>query len=89
MDDLTPLPYWKQRVNAGRGAWRRGKAARAKAYTSLKVVGQKLLTLAISVVGAILISMGAHQIYAPSGFIVGGILCWVLLWSAEKDKERR
>lgn len=79
--DLKPLP---RRVQW----WRRTQDARHRAYKSFKTGAQKLLTLAVSVVGAILISYGVWQVYPPAGYVVGGMLCWVLLWSHEQDKRR-
>lgn len=87
-DDLTPLPRWRQTVAKWSHKWRMGRGRRAKAYANLKIVGARGLTLAISVLGAMLISYGVWQIYAPAGYIVGGLLCWVLLWSHEQDAKR-
>lgn len=87
MDDLTPLPRWRQTVSRWSHKWKKGRGARSKAYRYLKIIGARLLTLAISMLGAILISFGVYQIYAPAGFIAGGILCWVLLWSEEQDRR--
>lgn len=89
MNPDKPLPKWRSLLLLGRSKWRRGKGARSIAYANLKIVGAKLLTLAVSVVGAMLISFGVWQIYAPAGYIVGGILAFGLQWSHEKDKERR
>jgi len=89
MDDLTPLPAWRQRVARWRQKWIRSRNRRQAAYRSFKSAAQKGLTLAISVLGAILISYGVWQMYAPLGYVVGGFLSWLLLWSAEKDRERR
>jgi hypothetical protein len=72
-----------------RSKWRRGRHARSIAYANLKIVGAKLLTLAISVLGAMLISYGVWQVYGPAGYVVGGVLLFALQWSHEKDKERR
>lgn len=79
--DLKPLP---KRVQW----WRRTRKAREQAYTTFKTRALKLLTLAISVLGATLISYGVYQVYAPAGYVVAGMLCWVLLWSHEMDKRR-
>lgn len=89
MNPDKPLPKWRSLLLLGRSKWRRGRYARSKAYANLKIAGAKLLTLAISVVGAMLISFGVWQIYAPAGYIVGGFLAFGLQWSHEKDKERR
>lgn len=78
-DDMTPLP---RRVQW----WRRTKIQRQAALTTLKTMTAALLTLAVSVLGAILISYGVYQVYVPAGYFVGGAMCWLLLWSHEKDK---
>lgn len=87
--DLKPLPTWQRRSRELRAWWRRKRIARQIAYKSFKVQVAKLLTLAISVVGATLISYGVYDVYAPAGYVVGGIMCWLLLWSHEKDRGRR
>lgn len=38
-----------------------------------------ILAPLVGVIGALLLSIGAWQIYAPAGYISGGVLC--LLWS--------
>jgi hypothetical protein len=81
-DDFKPLPRHVQ-------WWRRTRNQRLAAYKSFESGVRKLLTLAISVVGAILISYGVHEVYPPAGFVTGGIMCWLLLWSHEQDKRRR
>lgn len=78
-DDMTPLP---RRVQW----WRRTKNQRQAALTTLKTTTAALLTLAVSVLGAMLISYGVYSVYPPAGFVVGGVMCWLLLWSHEKDK---
>lgn len=80
--DLKPLPAWKQ-------AWRRGGNRRREARQAFKTVTASLLTLVVSVLGATLISYGVYQVYAPAGYIVGGIMCWLLLWSHEQDGKGR
>lgn len=87
-DDLRPLPVWKQRLARFRAWWKRSKDRRRKGYRTLAIAAQRLLILAISVAGATLISYGAYLIYAPGGYIVGGLLAWVLLWSHEQDRKR-
>lgn len=79
--DLKPLP---RRVQW----WRRTRDRRRTAYQNLKNAGARLLTLAFYVLGATLVSYGVWMIYAPLGFIVGGLVVWLLLWSYEKDKGR-
>lgn len=51
-------------------------------------MARKALTLAISVLGAILISYGVLLVYVPAGYVVGGLMCWLLLWSHEQDRRR-
>lgn len=80
-EDLKPL---SRRVQW----WRRTRDQRQRAFTAFKSASAKVLTLAISVLGATLVSYGAWMIYAPAGFIVGGLLTWVLLWSHEQDRGR-
>lgn len=46
-----------------------------------------LVSLAVSVVGATLVAYGVWSMHAPSGFIVGGVLVYLLQWSHEKDRE--
>lgn len=87
--DLKPLPTYKQYALHAGALWRRKRIARQIAYKSFKLQVAKLLTLAISVVGATLISYGVYDVYAPAGYVVGGIMCWLLLWSHEKDRGRR
>lgn len=79
VDDLTPLP---RRVQW----WRRTKNQRHAALTTLKSTAAALLVLAVSAAGAMLISYGVYQVYPPAGYVVGGAMCWLLLWSHEKDK---
>lgn len=78
-DDLTPLP---RRVQW----WRRTKNQRRAALTTLKSTAAALLVLAVSAAGAMLISYGVYSVYAPAGYVVGGLMCWLLLWSHEKDR---
>lgn len=77
--DLNPLP---RRVQW----WRRTRNQRQAALKTLRTAAAALLILAVSVVGATLISYGVYQVYAPAGYVVGGLMCWLLLWSHEKDK---
>ena len=80
-DDLTPQPGWKQRRDRLAAWWNRSRDSRARKRDSLKKAGRKGLTLAISMVGAILVSYGAWTIYAPAGYIVGGLLTWAVQWN--------
>lgn len=79
VDDLTPLP---RRVQW----WRETRNQRRAALTTLKSTAEALLILAVSVLGAILVAYGVYQVYAPAGFVTGGLMCWLLLWSHERDK---
>lgn len=79
-DDLTPLPLWKQR-------WRAGAVRRREALVAFKAMVATLVSLAVSVVGATLVAYGVWSMHAPSGFIVGGVLVYLLQWSHEKDRE--
>lgn len=88
-DDLTPLPRWQQKRRALVAWWHRTRDRRRAAYRTFKSGAASALTLAISVVGAILISAGVYQMYAPAGYVVGGFMCWLLLWSHEQDGRRR
>lgn len=77
--DLEPLP---RRVQY----WRRTKNQRQAALKTLKSTAAALLILAVSVLGAILVSYGVYQVYPPAGYVTGGLMCWLLLWSHERDK---
>lgn len=81
-DDPKPLP---RRVQW----WRRTRNQRAKALQSFKAATSTALSLAISLLGAILVSYGVWTIYAPLGYITGGLLLWCLQWSHEQDKGRK
>lgn len=98
-DDLTPLPDRERRRRERRAMraerrqrrlqwWLRSRDRRRHAFTSFKSGVARALTLATSVVGATLVSYGVWMIYAPAGYIVGGFIVWLLLWSHEKDKGR-
>lgn len=77
--DFKPLPRHVQ-------WWRRTKDRRAKTFVTLKSIAAALLILAVSALGAMLISYGVYSVYPPAGYVVGGLMCWLLLWSHEKDK---
>lgn len=79
--DLKPLP---KRVQW----WRKTRNRRQQAYVTMGSAARKLSTLAITVLGAMLISYGAWLVVPAAGFVTGGILCWVLVWSHEQDKRR-
>lgn len=76
---LSPRVQW----------WRRSRNRRQAALTTFKCMAALALTLAVSAAGAILISFGVYQMYAPAGWITGGLMCWVLIWSHEQDKRRQ
>lgn len=78
---LDPLPWWKQRRAALVAWWRRSKDARQRTLKNLGNAGRRGLTLAISLVGATLVSYGAWMIYAPAGYLVAGGLLWAIQWN--------
>lgn len=78
---LTPLPVWKQRQRALTAAWRRSKDRRRKARQTLAKTGARALTLAISLLGATLVSYGVYSVYEPAGFIAAGLLLWGVQWN--------
>jgi hypothetical protein len=80
-DDLTPLP---RRVQW----WRETAKQRQRALKTFGTMAAKASVLAFSALGATLISFGVYQVYAPAGYVVGGILVWALQWSHEQDKRR-
>lgn len=79
--DLTPLPKWKQHRNRLVAWWRRSKIQRQRALKTLTSAGRKGLTLAISVLGAILVAYGVWDMYPPAGFVTGGALLWAIQWN--------
>lgn len=79
--DLTPLPRWKQRQREMLAWWRRSRDRRRNGYRNLRKAGRRGLTLAISLVGAILVSFGVYRIYAPAGYLAAGLLLWALQWN--------
>jgi hypothetical protein len=85
-NDLEPLPQWKQRVNQFRAYWRRTRNQRRERAAGLKKAGREGLTLAISVLGATLVSYGVWMIYAPAGFIVAGLLLWGVQWNYGNER---
>ena len=80
-DDLTPLPMWRQRQRALVAWWRRSKDRRQTAYHNLRITGARALTLAISLLGATLVSYGVYSVYEPAGFITAGLLLWGVQWN--------
>lgn len=80
--DLTPLPTRVQ-------WWRSTAGRRQKALLAFKVMVGTLVSLAVSMLGATLISFGVYSVYRPAGLIVAGVLVFVLQWSHEKDREAK
>lgn len=78
---LDPLPKWKQRRAALVAWWHRSRDQRRIAYRNLKKAGRKGLTLAISMVGATLVSYGVWTVYPPAGYIAAGTLLWIIQWN--------
>lgn len=78
---LDPLPKWKQHRARLVAWWRRSRDQRRNAYTSLKKAGRKGLTLAISVVGATLVSYGVWSVHHPAGYVTAGVLLWAVQWN--------
>ena len=66
--------------------WHRSKDRRSRACRSLGNAGRRGLTLAISMLGAMLVSYGVWSIYAPAGFMAAGVLLWAVQWNYG-DKE--
>lgn len=87
--DLTPLPVWRQHLARFRDRWRKSGDRRASVYAAFVSTASVMLGLAISGAGAILISYGVYEVYRPAGFVTGGLMCWLLLWSHERDRGRR
>jgi len=78
---LDPLPRWKQRRARMVAWWRRSKNQRQQTLKNLRKAGRRALTLAISLLGAILVAYGTWTVYAPAGWIVGGGLLWAIQWN--------
>lgn len=85
--DLTPLPVWRQYLARYRDAWRRSRDRRTELRAAFVSTASAMLAIAISGAGAILIAYGVHEIYRPAGYVTGGLMCWLLLWSHERDRE--
>lgn len=77
--DPKPLPKWRQ-------WWHRTADRRRRGGKILASAGRRALTLAISVLGVMLISYGVWSIHHPSGFIVAGLLVWAVQWN-HGDRE--
>jgi hypothetical protein len=87
MDDFKPLPRWKQRQRQMVAWWRRNRDARRRTLKSFRIQVQNTLTLAISVVGGMLISYGVWLVYVPAGFATGGILLWAIQWNYGSERS--
>jgi hypothetical protein len=86
--DLTPLPVWRQHLARYRDTWRRSKDRRKAALAALQSAVTLGLSLAFSGAGATLISYGVWEMHRPAGYITGGLMCWLLQWSRERDRGR-
>ena len=80
-DPMKPLPRHVQ-------WWRKTREARRRAFATFKTMVTKALTLAFSVLGAMLISYGVYQVYAPAGYVICGVMIWLLQWSYERDRSK-
>lgn len=78
---LDPQPRWRQTRDRMVAWWRRSRDSRRNACKNLKNAGRKGLTLAISVVGAILVSFGVWSVHHPAGYITAGLLLWAIQWN--------
>lgn len=81
MDDLTPLPAWRQRWNAHRDRWKKTRNRRKQRLAAFASLARRGLTLAISGTGATLVAIGVYQVFAPAGWIAGGLLLWAVQWN--------
>lgn len=81
MDDLTPLPAWKQKRNAFADRWKKSKNRRQKRLTAFASLARRGVTLAISGSGATLVAIGVYQVFAPAGWITAGVLLWAVQWN--------
>lgn len=89
-DPLTdPLPAHRRRWREMKAWWVRSRNRREQGLKSLWNAGQKATAFAFQWLGGTLISFGVYQTYPPAGYIAGGLICWLLLWSGEADRRRR
>jgi hypothetical protein len=84
----APLPKWRQHWAKVRSEWRKGRDRRQKAWRTLRTAGSKAVGFAFEGAGATLISFGVHEMYRPAGYVTGGLLVWILLWSVKQDGKR-
>lgn len=85
-EEFKPLPRWKQKRAALVAWWRRSRDQRRTALHTLENAGRRALTLAISVVGAMLVSYGVWSVHNPSGYVVAGVLLWAIQWNHGKEE---
>lgn len=83
---LGPQPKWRQRRAALVAWWRKTRDARHKALKTFRTQARKLLTLAVSVLGATLISFGVWTVHPSAGYIVAGLLLWGVQWNYAKEE---
>ena len=86
--DLTPLPVWRQYLARNLAAWRRSGDRRKRGLVALHSAVTTLLSLAFQAGGGTLIAYGAYLMAPPAGYITGGIMCWLVAWSTERDLGR-
>lgn len=55
---------------------------------AIRETARSLKGSALNYGGAVLIAYGGWLITEPAGFIVGGLLAWVLHWNAEQERAR-
>lgn len=80
--DLKPLPRWRQ-------WWHRTADRRKKRAKALASAGRRGLTLAISVLGVMLISYGVWSVHRPSGYVIAGLLVWAVQWNyGDREGDR-
>ena len=85
-EEFKPLPRWKQRRAALVAWWHRSRDQRRTALHTLRKTGRRALTLAISVLGAILISYGVYTVHASAGYVTAGLLLWAVQWNHGKEE---
>jgi hypothetical protein len=86
--DLTPLPPWRQRLARYQAAWKASKDRRREVLVALLSAAKVVLSLAFHAGGGTLIAYGAYLMAPPAGYITGGIMCWLVAWSTERDLGR-
>jgi hypothetical protein len=89
VSDLTPQSKWKRRKAELLGWWSRTQFRRAKVAATVASVVQRVVTLAISLVGAILVAYGVWSIFEPLGYVTGGLLLWGIQWNYGNEEGRR